>query len=201
MFNHCIVVSAVVLSVSCGCCSARAERIHWSEPNLSVLPGGTVAGMVLLDESTTPLFGYSLDIRIMPLDGAVGTITVDTATTNFFDSRNLVTAGGFTRDPIFSVIQSTADGVFISTNSADLSTVTAAPGLNDALAQVFFRASAGALGEFQVRFGSGTALSDGLGSPVTHMTQSLSITVIPSPASVGGLILGAVIARSRRRRS
>ena len=180
--------------------SAHAELIRWSEPALDVLPGESVAGLALLDESVTPVFGYSLEIEIVPLEGSMGTLTVDTVATNFFDSRNLISQGGAMRDAMFSVIQPTEVGVFISTNTADLSTVTAAPGVNDALAQVVFAASADAFGDFEVRFGSGTALSDGLGFPVEHATQTLTITVIPAPASIG-LLLGAGEIRRRRRGS
>lgn len=193
--KNCVLGIALLVAV---CIPAHAELIRWSEPVVNVLPGESVPGLALLDESTTPLFGYSLDIEIVSLPGATGMLTVDTAATNFFEPRNLITAGGAIRDPIFSLIQSTAEGAFISTNTADLSTVAAESGINDVLAQVFFIASGDAIGDFEVRFGGGTALSDGQGFPVEHTTQTLRVTVIPTPGAIG-LLLGAAVYHRRRR--
>jgi len=127
---------------------------------------------------TTPLFGYSLDIDIAPAAGATGAVSVDLSLTNFFDSMNLITAAGATRDPLFSAISDTGDGgAFLSTNTADLSTVTASAGFNDVLAELVFTSTADASGDFTVSLGPVSALSDALGFPVAFTFAPLTITV------------------------
>ena len=189
---------SVAVIVMCGCAPARAELIDWSDAGLEVLPGASATSLALLGESVTPLFGYSLDLEIVALAGSTGTISIDTAATNFFLARNLIAAGGAALDPVFSVIQPAMNGAFISANTADLSTVTATPGVNDVLAQLFFAASSDASGDFEVRVGGGTALSDGNGFPVAFESRSLPIRVIPAPASLA-LLVGGLMAIGRRR--
>lgn len=174
---------------------ASAELIRPESAALDVISGGTGSTIIILDDSVTPLFGYSLELKVVPLAGAVGSVTIDAAASSFFDSRNLITAAGLTRDPVFSVLQSTPSGMFLSTNTSDLSTITAVPGVNDALAQVVFRASPDAAGQFELRFADGTALSDGQGFAVGFTSDVLTITVvIPTPgvlaiAACGGAIV------------
>ena len=112
-----------------------------------ILPGTTFDVLFTIhDAESTPLFGYSLDIDVVPDSDAAGVLSANIDLTNFFDDRNLITAGGATRDPLFSDIMGTGDGgVFITTNTDDGSTLLAVVGVNDVLAQVFFDVSAEAL--------------------------------------------------------
>lgn len=172
---------------------------------VEVLPGSQVSVLWLVQDVTTPLFGYSLDIDLVTspiaLSEVTGTVAVDAAATNFFESRNLILAAGGELDTFFTLIESDdAGGVFINTNTADFSTILPAAGVNDVLAEVVFTASADALGDFTFELGPGTALSDGAGFPVPFGGSSLTISVIPAP---GGTVLCAIVGAValRRRRS
>ena len=143
------------------------ELIVLDGPDLQLCVGQTESMLFLLRLNTTPLFGYSLDIDIVPAAGATGSVTVNVGLTNFFEVRNLITAGGAELDPLFSVILDTGDGgVFVSANTADGSTVLAVDDVNDVLVQVFFEASPDAGGDFMIELGPGSALSDGSGFAV-----------------------------------
>lgn len=190
--------AACAAVVGFGAAAADAEVISWEMNSAEVLPDQTTSGLVKLSDSTTALFGYSLAIEVTPIGGATGTLAVDLALTNFFDARNLITAAGSERDPVFSIILPTSDGAFISTNTADFSGVTAATGVNDVLAQVFFRASANATGSFEVRLATGTALSDTQGFPVDFSSSPIAIRVVPSPG-VAVMMLPVALMRRRRR--
>ena len=101
-----------------------------------------------------PLVGYSLEVTAVADAGAAGSVTADPASTNFFDQRNLITAGGATRDPLFSVIQDNGSGgVTVDTVTADFSAVLAVDDMNDVLAQVFFDVPLDALGDFTIQLG------------------------------------------------
>ncbi len=143
------------------------ELIVLDGPELQLCVGETESMLFLLRQNTTPLFGYSLDIDIVPAAGATGSVTVNVGLTNFFEVRNLITAGGAVLDPLFSVILDTGDGgVFVSANTADGSTVLAVDDVNDVLVEVFFEASPDADGDFMIELGPGSALSDGSGFAV-----------------------------------
>ena len=143
------------------------ELIVLDGPELQLCVGRTESMLFLLQQNTTPLFGYSLDIDIVPAAGATGSVTVNVGLTNFFEVRNLITAGGAELDPLFSVILDTGDGgVFVSANTADGSTVLAVDDVNDVLVEVFFEASPDAGGDFMIELGPGSALSDGSGFAV-----------------------------------
>lgn len=167
------------------------------------LPDSTVAVEFLIrDLETTPLFGYSLDVDLLPGLGASGQVLANIGLTNFFDTRNLITAGGATRDPMFSDILGPGDGgVFITTNTDDGSTVLAIDGVNDVLAQVFFDVSADAFGDFTLRLGPASALSD-IGGDVSFGFSPATITAVPEPGTIayGILALGLLARRNRRRK-
>lgn len=176
---------------------ARAELISASPSILQLLPGATAPAMFELEESQVPLLGYSLELELVPLLGATGTVSVETATTNFYDPRNLITAGGLVRDPDFSVILPTpTGGVFINTIT-EIGSVMATPSVNDALAQVYFTASPDAAGDFQVILTDATALADEFGSPVEYDFTGAVIHLIPEPT--GTLILASIVLLFARR--
>lgn len=176
---------------------AIAEIIQPEVNSLPVEPGETARALYLLTENQTPLFGYSLELEVVPCPGATGSVTIDASATNFFDARNLITAAGQMRDPAFSTISERPFGAFVSTNVLGDQLVLAVPGVNDALAEVAFRASADATGKFEVRLRTGTALSDGQGFAVPFESMILSINVVPTPMST--LLLLAGILPIRRR--
>ncbi len=145
------------------------EVILIKDPITLANPGQTVSVRINLHNNATPLFGYSVAMRAVPSASATGSVAVNVAQTNFFPSRHLILAdpGGAPLDPIFSVIQPwSGTGVFINANTADGSTVSAAPNINDMFAEVFFTASADASGVFQLQLGAATAMSDGNGVSV-----------------------------------
>ncbi len=148
--------------------------------------GGEVRVLVLIEESAVGLFGYSLDIDIAPVGAATGSLVPNVSLTNFFDARNLISAGGAMRDGFFSVIEGSADGgVFISTNTNDLSAVFPVPGVNDVLAELVLDASTDAAGEFRIEFGSGTALSDTAGMPIAFASSSATVMIAPEGGNTG----------------
>ena len=171
---------------------------------ISGSPGDTVSAFILLHGNTTPLLGYSLDLDVAPVGVVVGSAVANVGLTNFFDARNLITAGGAIRDPFFSSIIDPADGgVFLSTITQDLSTVLAVDGVNDVLAQIFFDISLNAqVGDtFEISFGAATALSDASAFPVAFTLVSGTIVVIPEPVSCFTLLAACgYLSKSRRRR-
>lgn len=155
-------------------------------------PGNTVSIQFLIQNNTTPILGYSLDVKLTPVVGAVAPITADPATTNFFDSQNIITAGGAVRDPLFSIIQSNdANGVFINTITEDNSTVLAVDGVNDVLAEVFIDLPIGSCGDYTIDLGPATAISDGnaFAIPFSFVPGTVTVEECPIPAvSTWGVI-------------
>jgi len=162
-----------------------AEEIVLETPSLALHPGATSSTRVIIEQNTTPLFGYSLDVDVIPEPGAVGTVIAHVGLTNFYLSQNLIEASGTASlDPLFSVILDPGDdGVFISANTDDGSTVTATAGVNDVLAEVYFSALPGSQGTFRIELGPASALSDGEGVPVAFGFVAGSIDVT-SPVGV-----------------
>lgn len=193
--------TTVALGAICST-NALAGIVTPEQSLVEVLPGSQVSVLWLVQDITTPLFGYSLEITpaAEARSSNLSSVGVDLDATNFFPGRNFILAGGGTLDPSFSVIQDNGSGgVFISTNTADLSAILAAAGVNDVLAEVVFTAGADALGDFVFEVGPATALSDTGGFPVDYVSETLTIRVIPAPMAVG--VLGiAALATTRRRR-
>ncbi|NOS99998.1 MAG: right-handed parallel beta-helix repeat-containing protein [Phycisphaerales bacterium] len=152
-----------------------------AEPAASFAAAGdTVSLLFRLANNTTPLLGYSLDVRVAPTAGAAGAIAADVVATNFYDVRNVITQapGPVQRDPFFSVIQSSASGgVFVNTITNDNSTVTAIDLVNDAFAQVILDVSADACGTFVVQLGPATAIADGSATAIPYTYSAATITV------------------------
>ncbi len=153
--------------------------------NVSITPmdstieaGDEVRLLYVIQPAGIPFFGYSLDIDISPVGPTTGSLVPNVSLTNFFDAQNLITAGGATRDPFFSVILGAPDGgVFVSTNTADGSGVLPVVGVNDVLVELVLDASADASGEFRIEFGLGTAFADVNGQPIPVGLSSASVVV------------------------
>jgi hypothetical protein len=192
---------SILIGIGVLATTVSAEQILFDQPLVEVLPGDEVSLLILLAENVTPLLGYSLDVGIVPAGGATGSVVADVAATNFFDSQNLITAGGAMRDPFFSTILDAGDGgVFISTNTDDGSTVLAVPGANDVLAQVVFDVSEDALGDFSIDLGPASALSDGAGFAVPFDFLGGTIHVVPEPAALTLLLSGLLTVRLSKAR-
>lgn len=201
MRNTIILASAALATSQ----AARAGTMLFEPGSTVYAAGGSGSVVIRLADVTAPLFGYSLDLRISPAAGADGTIVADLARTHFFDSENLISAGGATRDPLFSVILPTARGVFISSNTSDGSAVSAEPGVNDVLAELFFTISADAEGEFLIDLGPASVLSGPGGNPVAFEFTPLKFmvvgNVIPAPgAPVMTFAVWTALTVARRRR-
>lgn len=155
-----------------------AEQIVLLNPNVVVSPGESAVLFFLIRNNTTPLLGYSLDVDIAAAPGATGTVTANVAATSFYEVLNLISAGGATLDPTFSVITDPGDGgVFINAITEDNSTVLAAAGVNDVLARVVVNASTDADGEFDVQLGPASVLSDGAAFPVPFTFEDGIVTI------------------------
>lgn len=164
------------------------ELIIISPQTLELAPGDIGSVTFLIQQNTTPLFGYSIDVDFVPVMGAGDVVLADVPMTNFFDIQNLIIAGGATMDPVFSVILDTGDGgVFVSANTDDGSTVLAVDGVNDVLAQVFFKACPNASGDFSIELGPGSALSDvdGFAVPFAFTPGTITVAAGP-PADIDG---------------
>ncbi len=160
-----------------------------------VVPGTTFEVLFTVhDTDNTRLFGYSLDIDVVPDTNATGGLRANIDLSNFFDEQNLITAGGATRDPLFSDIMGTDDGVFITTNTDDGSTVLAVAGVNDVLAQVFFDVSADAFGDFTIELGPASAV----GTADFEFTPR-TFTVVPEPGTLLLCLAGVAVIPRRRR--
>ena len=170
---------------------AGTERIIVEPASTVALPGQTVSVLLLLRDNTTPLVGCWLEVTAVADVGAVGSVTADVTSTNFFDAQNLITAcppaicpTGAMRDPLFSVIADNGSGgVTIDTVTADFSTVLAVDGVNDVLAQVFFDVPSDALGDFTVQLGSSSTLIDANAVAVSFSFTPGTIRVL-DPATI-----------------
>ena len=164
-------------------------------PN-EVIPGTTFDVLfTIYDTESTPLFGYSLDVDVMSNTDAVGNLSVNIDLTNFFDDRNLISAGGAVRDPLFSDIVNTGDGgAFITTNTTGGSTVLVVAGVNDVLAQVFFDVSPDAFGDFTIELGPASTI----GTTDFDFTPH-TFTVVPEPSTLLLCLAGVAVVRRRRR--
>jgi len=178
---------------------AGVEQIIVVSPSVTVLPGETASVLVLLRNNTTPLSGYTVDVDVVASPNAIGTVTANVGSTNFFDRQNLISAGGAIRDPFFSVIEENGDGgVSITTVTDDFSTVLAVDGVNDVLAQVFFYVTQDAIGDFSIQFSSSSTLIDGSGLPVSFAItpgaiRVLDPTTIPTVSEWGMIVMGMLI--------
>lgn len=187
------IVLAVVLEASVESLSASTS-IH-AEPSFqNVIPGNSISMLFLIESSEpTPIFGYSVDIDIVQDLDTEGLLSANAELTNFFDERNLITAGGATRDPEFSQILSTSDGgVFITTNTADDSTVMAVPGVNDVLAEVFVDVPLDAKGEFRIELGPASTIGE-----AGFSYESATIIVVPEPTALTLLLIGMGVLGTR----
>lgn len=165
------------------------------------LPGDAMSILFRISQAEpTPVFGYSLDIDVLAGPGSSGAIVVDIDFTNFFDEQNLITAGGGTRDALASEIVANTSGVFISTNTDDLSSIIPVEGVNDVLAQVYFDISTDASGVFAIELGRASVLSDANGLPIEFDFTPASITVVPEPSTLFLALLGIGILARRQRR-
>jgi len=164
--------------------AASTERVIVEGQTTFALPGTTVSVLLLIRDNTTPLLSYTLDVNIVPQSGSMGTVPANVPATNFFDARNLITAGGAMRDPFFSVIQDNGNGgVSVTTITSDLSTVQAVDNVNDVLAQVLFDVPQDALGDFSIELASGSVLVDGNAASVPFAFTPGTIHVMnPIPA-------------------
>jgi len=141
--------------------AVQGERIVVEPQSSTVISGSSLSVLFLIQDNTAPLAGYTLDVTVAGEPGVMGTVTANVAATNFYDVQNLITAGGATRDPFFSVIQgSEGGGVSLSTMTEDLSTVLAMDGVNDVLAQVVFDVSEDAHGDFTIQLTASSVLAD-----------------------------------------
>jgi hypothetical protein len=177
--------------------TVTGERIIVESQTTFALPGTTVSVLFLIRDNTTPLLSYTLDVNIVPQSDATGTVMANVSATNFFDARNLITAGGAMRDPFFSVIQDNGNGgVSVTTITSDLSTVQAVDDVNDVLAQVFFDVPQDALGDFTIELSSGSVLVDGNAAsiPYTFTPGTIRVTnSIPAVSEWGVVVLGLLV--------
>ena len=172
------------------------ERIIVEGQTTLALPGSTVSVLFLIRDNSTPILSYTLDVNIVPQSGSMGTVTANVSMTNFYDVRNLITAGGAMRDPFFSVIQDNGGGVSVTTITSDLSTVQAVVNVNDVLAQVFLDVPPDALGDFTIELASGSVLVDGNAATVLFSFTPGTIRVtnsIPALSEWGMMVLGLFV--------
>lgn len=177
------------------------DSLQQNKPIL-VEPGEIASALVLLGENVTPVIGYSLEIDLTPVGTSFGTLTADASLSNFFDSQNLISAGGAAIDPQFStILDQGGGGIFVTAITEDLSAVLATKGVNDVLVQILFRASDdAAIGdEFLIEFGINTALSDSNAFPVPFEISSGLVRVVPEPMTAC-LILTAIGILTRKVR-
>jgi hypothetical protein len=181
--------------------AAVADIVRPASDTIDALPGSQVSVLWMIETSTAPLFGYSLDLNLLAdVSGTrTGSTVINTDASNFFDQKNLITAGGGTRDQIFSVMLGDGSGgAFISTNSNDGSVFMAEAGVNDVLAEIVFDISADASGVFVFDLGPGSALSDANGFPVDFTGIGLELNVVPSPGALSLPCVAFLAARRRR---
>ncbi len=165
--------------------------------------GGPLSALILLSDSTEALVGYSVAVRVVPLEGSTGTITRDIEASNFAMARNLIGQSEVSASlhPTFSFVGPAADGgIFFNAVTQSLMTVpAAASGLSDALAEAWFNVSGDATGQFRIELISPTALAGEGFEPIGFDTVATTVTVVPEPATI--LLAGCgIISLLRHRR-
>lgn len=158
------------------------EEIIVEEAIAAAAPGSSFSVRFLLQNNSTPILGYSLDIAVFAEIGSLGTVTVDTLSTGFTD-QNLIPE--VMRDPIFStIIDQGNGGVFVNAITIDNSTVLAVPGTSDVFVEVLFDVSSDACGSFQIQLGQATALADAnaFAIPFSYTSSIIQVTASsPTP--------------------
>ena len=196
-----VALSAFVVAMCTSAPTVQAEQIIFIGPGAPVMQGTTFSVNMLIRNNTTNLVGYSLDVDVAPLAGAVGSVTGNAALSNFSLTSNLIERDPTdSLHPIFSVIAPAVDGgVFFNGQSLSGTPVNLAlPGFSDGLGQVFFDVPMGASGLFEISLGPGTSLFDGV-NPVPFVANVFNVQVVPEPGSLG--ILGGFWLLLRCRRS
>ena len=189
------VVTLLSVSVCANLTSAGTILPH--EDLITATPGSQISVRLMLEDTAAPLFGYSLAFG--RVSGDAGMVVADASASSLEGPRNLITAAGKLLDPVFTTIQPAADdGVFISTNTADFSTVESVEGVNDMLAEIVFTIDEDALGDFVFDLGPGSALSDAAGFPVDFVSVPVTLRVLPAPATAAAVLSVAVLTRRRR---
>jgi hypothetical protein len=187
-------------SSNVGVVAATGERVIVDGQTTIALPGQTVSVIFLIRDNTTPILSYTVGANAVAQVGATGAMTANVSATNFYDQRNIFTAGGAMRDPFFSTIEDNGSGgVSVTTITADFSTVLAVDNVNDVLAQVFFDVPEDALGDFTIALGAASILVDGNASPVPFAFTPGTIRVlnpneIPAVSEWGVIVLSLLIA-------
>lgn len=192
---------AMAAALSMGVGGAHAESISILGPGAAVAPNSTFSTLIVLRDNATPLTGYTLDLDVTPLAGAVGSLTGNAGLSNFYPPRNLIEKDPTeTLHPLFSVIAPQVDGgLFVNAQSfSGLPVDLALPGYSDVLAQVYFNVPANALGSFQISLGSATTLFDG-SHAVPYDADVLNVEVVPEPTGWVVSALGTLLAARRRR--
>lgn len=169
-----------------------------------VIAGDSLTALVMISDSTEALVGYTVDVRVVPLAGATGTITRDLVNSNFGDPQNLIDASGTgeaRHSPLSFIGPSAGGGVFFNAVTASLETIPgAAAGVNDILGEAWFTVSGDASGQFRIELGPSTALAGEGFDPIPFESVSTTVTVVPEPAAVLLAGLGALtLFRGRRR--
>jgi len=181
-----------------GSVAASTERVIVEGQTTFALPGTTVSVLFLIRDNTTPILSYTIETNAVAQTGATGSVTANVSATNFFDVRNLITAGGAMRDPFFSTIEDNGNsGVSVTTITSDLSTVLAVDDVNDVLAQVFFDVPQDALGDFSIDLASGSVLVDGNAATIPFAFTPGTIHVvspIPAVSDWGMMVLTLLVA-------
>jgi len=196
-------VAVCALTVAALASPAQAtSTIIIEDPIGPIFPGDTFSFLIRISGATA-LAGYTVDLRVTPQPGAVGTLTGQHLMSNFYSSQNLIAQGGMGLHPTFSTIQSLQPanpGLLITAvDSTFLPHAVPGPG-KDVLAQVFFTASGNAFGDFVVSLGDDTILAiDGVQEEDYPPAQ---ITIrIPEPGYLGILSGMAALCLRRRRKT
>ncbi len=179
---------------------AYGESILFIGPGAPVGQGSTFSALILLQNNTTNLVGYSLDVDIVGLPGATGAVTGNVVLSNFLLARNLIELDPDDElHPIFSGISAAGDGgVFFNAQSLSGNPVDLAlPGFSDGLGEVFFDVSNDALGMFEISLGPSTVLFDGT-NKVPFSSNVFTVEVTPEPCGLAMLVGMWLLAHRRR---
>ena len=205
--KHVVLVCGWLLAACGWTPTASAETITLALVPENVAPNETFSVLVKLEENTTRLYGYTLDVNVT--GDAVGQLAPADPATNFYLGENLIddAPAPYTGNLVGTISSGGGAGdldIFAMNDSDSYANVTLAGPGHDVLAELVFTVLEGAEGTITIDLGASQLITNVSGDPpqfveVAFDYDPVTIDIVPEPSGLG-LLLGAGMLLRRRRR-